>query len=403
VGRDLVMSSSAPTGLTSSREEAYSDTLESRTGLWTALAVGFAVLFGAFILQASWSHRSSLVALTDLALGATSIALLRWRRSDPIRVAAITLALSAVSGAAAGASVVALFGATMRAPRKAVVWLAAESAVATLVYPLLYPDTSGDRGYLWQITFGLLFNGFVVGWGLFIQARQEVVASLRERAAGLEREREHAVVEARRGERRRIAREMHDVLAHRVSLLSLHAGALQFRPDAPRKDIEAAASTIRDNAQAVLTELRDIIGLLREEPDDLLARPQPTMSEIPQLIEESHGAGADITYHLDVAGTVPTTIGRALYRIIQEGLTNARKHSPGARVAVALSGRRGSTVVVEVRSSPTSGGHPAPVIDGSGTGLLGVNERVSMLGGHLDHGFDDDGWFVLRAQIPWNQ
>ena len=331
----------------------------------------FAIVFGGFILAISWSHRSPVLAVVDISCGVVSIALLRWRRAYPAGVAAITLALSAVSGAAAGASVVALFGATLRSPRRAVVWLAVESAAATLIYPLIYPDTSGDRGYVWQITLGLLFNGLVVGWGLFIRARQEVLFALRERSERLERERENAVLDARRAERRRIAREMHDVLAHRVSLLSLHAGALEFRPDAPREDIASAASIIRDNAQAVLTELRDVIGLLREDPVDPLERPQPTLDDIPQLIDESHAAGMDIAYTPDVQGSVPPQIGRAAYRIIQEGLTNARKHAPGARVAVGVSGRPGDNV--DRRSAQWTRHHrthhPVPASGGPRHGL----------------------------------
>ena len=121
---------------------------------------------------------------------------------------------------------------------------------------------------------------------------------------------------------------MHDVLAHRISLLSLHAGALEYRPDAPPAEIEATAGVVREAAAAALEELRDVIGVLREGRGE--ARPpQPTLAELPALIEESRAAG-----DADRGGAGPARrrvrlVGRTAYRIVQEGLTNARKHAPG--------------------------------------------------------------------------
>ena len=110
----------------------------------------------------------------------------------------------------------------------------------------------------------MLLTAVVVGWGLFVRARRELVFSLRERAARLEAEQRLRVEQAREAERRRIAREMHDVLAHRVSLLTLHAGALEFRPDASPEEVAEAAGVIRATAHAALEELRRVIGVLRE-------------------------------------------------------------------------------------------------------------------------------------------
>ena len=104
----------------------------------------------------------------------------------------------------------------------------------------------------------------MVGWGLFVRAQRELVLSLRERAERLEAEQRLRVEQAREAERRRIAREMHDVLAHRVSLLSLHAGALEFHPDASAEEVAEAAAVIRASAHAAMQELRDVIGVLRE-------------------------------------------------------------------------------------------------------------------------------------------
>ena len=244
----------------------------------------------------------------------------------------------------------------------------------------------------------------VVVSGLFARAQRDLVVSLHERAARLQAERRLHEEAARAAERRRIAREMHDVLAHRISLLSLHAGALEFRPDAPPEEIAAAAGVVRGAAHAALQELRDVIGMLRE--DDLpeaVEPPQPTLCDVPALVEESRAAGARVDLAIDVpdAEALPSTVGRTAYRIVQEGLTNARKHAPGAAVGVRVA-RGGEGLEVRVASRPpvAVGAAAAPPPPGAGTGLIGLGERVALAGGALTHGRDGAGDFVLRAILP---
>ena len=131
---------------------------------------------------------------------------------------------------------------------------------------------------------------------------------------------------------------MHDVLAHRLSLLSVHAGALEFRPDAPPEEIAEAAGVIRANAREALQELREVIGVLRADADGVVP-PQPTLDAIPSLIEESRAAGMKVRAQVDAAGG-DVLLGRTAYRVVQEGLTNARKHAPAAAVEVTVAGRR---------------------------------------------------------------
>jgi signal transduction histidine kinase len=243
----------------------------------------------------------------------------------------------------------------------------------------------------------------VIGWGLFVRARRALIHSLRERAEQAESERELEVAHAREAERRRIAREMHDVLAHRVSLVSLHAGALEFHPDAPPEEIAAAAAVIRASARDALQELRDVIGVLREEDAPGSPEPpQPVLGDVQALVGESRAAGMRVDF---AAGelpddSVPATVGRTAYRIVQEGLTNARKHAPGAAVSVAVDRVDGPALVVSVvsRRAVRAGANGLP---GSGTGLIGLSERVTLVGGALDHGFDAAGDFVLKATLPW--
>jgi signal transduction histidine kinase len=193
------------------------------------------------------------------------------------------------------------------------------------------------------------------------------------------------------------------VLAHRVSLLSVHAGALEFRPDAPAEEVAAAAGVIRRSATSVLEELREVIGVLREGGEQAdVAPPQPTLAAVPGLVEESRAAGGRVTWSLEVppGHEPPALVGRTAYRVVQEGLTNARKHAPGAAVGVRVEGEPGGTLVASVVSRRAL----APLADGSagwGTGLVGLRERVTLAGGRLHHGVDADGDFVLRADLPW--
>ena len=257
-------------------------------------------------------------------------------------------------------------------------------------------------GYLLELLLGLLVTIVVVGWGLFARARRQLVLSLRERAARLEAEQRLHVEQAREAERRRIAREMHDVLAHRVSLLSLHAGALEFRPDAPPEEIAEAAGVIRASAHAVMQELREVIGVLREGEEGT-ERPQPTLADIPGLVEESRAAGMTGRVPASTADLdVPAATGRTAYRIVQEGLTNARKHAPAAAVDGHRAAREDAAGwLVEVVSRRAVGvaaaGPPPP---GSGTGLIGLAERVALAGGEISHGPRPGGDHVLRAELP---
>ena len=239
---------------------------------------------------------------------------------------------------------------------------------------------------------------------MFVRARRQLVASLRERADRAEAEQQMHVEQARQHERARIAREMHDVLAHRISLLSMHAGALEFRPDAPPEEIARAAGVVRASAHQALQDLREVIGVLREEPvaNGGPERPQPTLANLPALLDESRAAGMHVSSECRVGdlATVPEGVGRNAYRIVQEGLTNARKHAHGATVDVLVDGGAGTGLTVEVRNRLPVG-IAAPFIPGAGTGLIGLSERASLAGGRLEHGRTAGGDFELRAWLPW--
>jgi signal transduction histidine kinase len=231
------------------------------------------------------------------------------------------------------------------------------------------------------------------------------VVSLRERAERAESEQQLRVGQARQLERNRIAREMHDVLAHRISLVSMHAGALEFRADAVGGEVARSAAVIRSSAHQALEDLREVIGVLRDgTDDDAPERPQPTLDDVPCLIKESQQAGMHVTFRFDFPetdGGLPLSVGRTAYRIVQEGLTNARKHAPGAAVVVDLEGSPGPGLTVEVRSRRPIADWPGPRIPGAGQGLVGLAERADLAGGRLEHGQLADGDFRLGAWLPW--
>jgi signal transduction histidine kinase len=288
----------------------------------------------------------------------------------------------------------------MRGRGRALVVVALLALAGSVAFPLLNPAAGPVLGQRFP---GFMLTAIAFGWGIVVRARREMVVSLRERAERLQAAQQRSSELAREAERRRIAREMHDVLAHRLSLLSVHAGALEFRPDAPAAVIAEAAGVIRTSATAALDELRQVITVLREDTAST-EPPPPTLARLPALLEESRAAGMSVRAHLDVPETEspPAALGRTAYRVVQEGLTNARKHSPGATVDVTVAGNGPGYLTVEVISHGRTGaaatGTPAPA--GAGAGLIGLAERLALIGGKLEHGPGTDGDFVLRATIP---
>lgn len=358
-----------------------------------------AVGVGCLVFSETAYNHSDVTVVLDIVLGIVMCVALWFRRSRPLEVTILALVASTVSALAAGPGLIAYFNASMRVPGRKLAWLVAGACVATVLFPILYP--AGDP-YVPALLVGLLINSVVLGWGLFVRVQRDLVRSLQDRA--FEREAEHQlhVEQAREAERRRIAREMHDVLAHRVSLLSLHAGALEFRPDAPPEEIAQAAAVIRTTAHAALEELREVIGVLRESDQRAVEPPQPTLAQIPALVEESRAAGMRVRLRLEGSNdeALPVAVGRTAYRIVQEGLTNARKHAPGAAVDVAITDEGAEELVVTVATRAPVGVVAGSALPGAGTGLIGLTERVALAGGRLEHGPDASGDFVLRAALP---
>ncbi|OPG08060.1 sensor histidine kinase [Microbispora sp. GKU 823] len=306
---------------------------------------------------------------------------------------AATMALVAVALAvpAASASVAAgIATLTTALYRRSVVaigvgaaWVAATLARFWLRPPGLAPYP------VWALV-AVLSGVALTGWGMLARARRQLVLSLAERVRRAEEEQRRRVERARHDERLAIAREMHDVLAHRLSLLALHAGALQFNARADPAEVVEAAAVVRSSAHQALQELRQVISVLREAP--VLAE-----LDLRTLVEEVRRAGMEVEVH-DGGVRLPDLPGataRAAYRIVQEGLTNARKHAPGRPVTVRLEGGPDRGLAIEVRNAVVH----AP--RGEGAGLAGMRERAELAGGRVEQAGVEKGEFRLAVWLPW--
>ena len=369
------------------------------------LVVVAALLMGAVAVGLALSEPSPppdpLVA-ADVVTGTIACLLLWLRRRWPVGVALAVIVVGTASDMAGAAVLIALFTVAVHRRWPTVLAVAAASLASVGVYVVIRPVEGMSTALF--LALGVALTAAVIAWGMFVRARRQLIRSLQERALRAEAEQLLRVDQARQLERTRIAREMHDVLAHRISLLSMHAGALEFRPDAPAAEIARAAGVIRASARQALEDLREVIGVLRDSPDRApTTRPQPTLGDLPALVEEVRGAGVRISEQYRVAdlGAAPVVAGRTAYRVVQEGLTNVRKHAPGATASVAVSGGPDDGLTVEVGNPPPVGARLHAPLPSGGTGLVGLRERVTLAGGRLEHGWTPDGEFRLSAWLPW--
>ncbi|REH24473.1 signal transduction histidine kinase [Streptomyces sp. 2221.1] len=339
------------------------------------------------------------MAVADQLIGALACAAVWLRRRWPVGLAVAMLPVSLVSATAGGAVLAALFTLAVHRPFRYTAWIGGASLAVTPLYYWMRPEPG--LPFLASLVIAVLLAVTVLGWGLLVRSKRQLLLSLRDRARHAEAEARLRAEQAQRLAREAIAREMHDVLAHRLTLLSVHAGALEFRPDAPRAEVARAAGVIRESAHEALQDLRQIIGVLRAADSDDAGRPQPTLAALDALVAESREAGMKVTLAERVPDpdAVPAAVGRTAYRIAQEALTNARKHAPGTEVTVRVTGAPGDGLAVSVRNAPPRG--EVPPVPGSGQGLIGLTERATLAGGTLEHGPTPGGGFEVRARLPW--
>ncbi|MET8622399.1 histidine kinase [Kitasatospora sp. NPDC004669] len=243
----------------------------------------------------------------------------------------------------------------------------------------------------------VMLAGGPAATGLLSRTRRELAARLDELTRGQERESRLLAERVLMSERSRLAREMHDVVSHQVSLISIQAGALQVSTGDPAA--ATVARTIRELSVRTLDELRQMVGVLRGSSGPLPAAPlapQPRLADLPRLIEES-GLTADAELNPGDRPW-PEAVERAAYRTVQEALTNITKYAPDAVVHVRVRAK-GRRLRVEVRNEAPPV-HPAETLPGGGHGLVGLRERAQLLGGTLTAGPTQDGGFEVRAELP---
>lgn len=348
--------------------------------------------------------RSVWLFLADPVLGVIAGVLTIWRRRRPLLIAFVVTLLGVISTSAGGAVLLVLASVAARRRWRELAWLAPLNVASGVAVERLYPsDPTTSTPLLVMLILIVLLVAVIVAVGYAVGGRRELH---RERAEAAELDAQRRAAQAAAGERTRIAREMHDVLAHRISLVAMHAGALNYRTDLPADQVRSALATIESNAHQALADLREVLGVLREPRPDAQGDagapepPQPEITDLPALIDEASSLGSRVTLVDETVGTVPRGAGRAAYRVVQESLTNARKHAPGTAVAVRLAGQPASGLTIEVRNPRPL--RPLPTaLPASGLGLLGLAERVSLAGGRLRHGSDTDGGYVVSAWLPW--
>ncbi|MEU1780985.1 histidine kinase [Streptomyces abikoensis] len=406
----------------------------------------------------SFAHEVGMPAVLGGLIGVPVGAALVVRRRWPVAVVLLSIATTpAELGFLLG--IVGLYSlAASEVPRRIIVVLSAASLLGTLVVAVarFHQDMAQD-GYhpgWWSmlaisVLLALGLTAPPVLLGLYVGARRRLVESLRERADGLERElslladrAEERAVWARNEERTRIAREMHDVVAHRVSLMVVHAAALQA---VALKDPEKAsrnAGLVGDMGRQALTELREMLGVLRTSQDGAPAAERPGAAESQRLAEVAVAASARVRAASGAAASVPgapvvavvdggptlegledlvgqsreagmavelSVVGaersyapgveRTAYRVVQEALTNVHKHAPGAKAVVRLA-HRDAEVALQVENGPSDGAGTDAGLPSGGNGLVGMRERVTALGGVFVSGPTDAGGFRVSAVIP---
>jgi signal transduction histidine kinase len=257
----------------------------------------------------------------------------------------------------------------------------------SIVPPFLYTDQANALGVAVLLTAVALL-------GDVLSRRRVSRRALAEQTELTELERaRRAVLE----ERTRIAREMHDVVAHHMSMIAVQAETAPYRvaglPEPAREEL----ATIATAARAALADMRRLLGVLRAEDDQTLRAPQPGLSDLPALVETARRAGMPVTLSLPALENVPEGVGLTAYRIVQEALANAARHAPGGPVTVT--GRvTADALELEIRNGPATSAPPTAA--GAGHGLIGMRERAALLGGTLDAGSDGDGGYTISATLP---
>lgn len=361
-----------------------------------------ALLLAVFAARFSLRHTAYLsgnVAMS-LALGATLP--LTIARIAPLFSIVVTIAASSVFivGARLAWPATAIFAwlvslalspLLLRRRHAVALLVAAESAVIAAVF--VPPRINATP---WDATIAEGVAALTAWWiGENLRARKEVTV---ERAHTAQRLQALAEQDAVARERARIARELHDVVAHHVSTIAVRAATLPYEVDDMPPPIRSALSEIAEGARAALVDLRAVLGVLRSGDDAIEGAPQPSLADVPALITRVQSTGTQVVLHIDGRQRpLSDSVEVCGYRIIQEALTNTVRHAPGSKVGIEVEYR---TTELTIRVRDNGFGRLTTPTNGKGFGLVGMRERVTMLGGSLRAGPHPGGGFEVVAKLP---
>lgn len=347
-------------------------------------------------------------------LGMALIVLLWWRRRWPWQITVVASIVTLATPLDPLVALVALMQVWIRSG-----WVAIASCTALVTaatFAATWRDTRGESAIesVWWVLFAgdqeAVMGSFAWWVPVVITA---VVVALFAGIGGLRRELSrsqatgegHRVVATRladevvrQGERERIAREVHDVIGHRLSLLSIHAGALEAHTRDQDERLSGSATLVRESAARTASDLRSLLEVLRRPDDPDLAEAVPGLTAVPALVDETvaHGMPLVSTVVVDGATHLDPPVGQTAYRVVQELLTNARRHAPGAGVRLAVVARPELGVTIEAANHRVEQG---PLTEGNG--LTGLRERVEHVGGEARIHIDDEGVLRAAVRLPW--
>jgi signal transduction histidine kinase len=373
-------------------------------------AIALALLAGTEVIIVAGGTPSRTPPWLRGLLVAVIVVPLAWRRRAPVVVwgvsSAATAAAIGISSPGPGvlAPLIALYTVAARSGRVASMTAGAISLAGCAALGIsgsrssVVFDDSRIRGDGMLVLAVLVAGCWLIGDN--VRVRRAYVAELQAKAQRAEADQQSGQARAAARERARIARELHDVVVHHVSSIAVQAGAARMVADNGASAVEGGPtwSGIEATARQALSELRQLLGVLRNGQDPPARRPQPGLHDLEQLLEESRRAGLPVQASVDGSRvSLPASVSLAGYRVIQEALTNVRKHQGRASTSVALR-YRARELEIEVSSQRAAGAPPQR--EGAGHGLVGMRERVTLLGGELDAGPRPDGGFLVTARIP---
>jgi signal transduction histidine kinase len=256
-----------------------------------------------------------------------------------------------------------------------------------------------DKGFA-NFAFALVFLVGAAVVGRTVYSRTQHAAELADRAAALERQQALAAQLAAQAERTRIARELHDVIAHTISVMVVQAGAAEQMARRDPARAESAMNAVQATGREALSEMARLLGVLREDDVEIGLSPAPGLADLTTLVDDARRSGMDVDLQVDGDPQhLPPGPELSIYRIVQEALTNIRKHAGRARAAVRVT-YTDAEIVAEIHNERAVDDPVTGSVPGAGHGLIGMRERVALYDGSLTAGPTDAGGFRVRAQIP---